>query len=142
MELTYFETVAMLRTTKMSWIETMKKAKAGLVLMGLILCAWTSLAQGSIEVDGTVRNKDTNQKLGGVTVEVLQNGGRYDAVRTNSSGKYNLSLDHGSDYVLVFTLDDLSERRVEVNTSTIPDEFRERPFYLTCLLYTSPSPRD
>ena len=131
MELTYFETVAMLRTTKMSWIETMKKAKAGLVLMGLILCAWTSLAQGGIEVDGTVRNKDTNQKLGGVTVEVLQNGGRYDAVRTNSSGKYNLSLDHGSDYVLVFTLDDLSERRVEVNTSTIPDEFRERPFYLT-----------
>ena len=102
-----------------------------LATWALALCSLVAVGQGSIEIDGTVRDKDTNRKLAGVQVEVLQAGQQYDAVETLGNGKYTLSLDHGSDYVLVFTMGDLSERRVEVNTSTIPEEFRERPFYLT-----------
>ena len=70
-------------------------------------------------------------KLAEVQVEVLRNGEPYDAVSTLSSGKYSLSLDHGADYELRFTFGDLSPRRVELQTSSIPEEFRERPFYLT-----------
>ena len=88
-------------------------------------------SQGSIEVDGTVRDKDSNRKLAGVQVEVLRNGQPYDAVSTLASGKYNLSLDHGADYELRFTMGDLSPRKVELQTSSIPEAFRERPFYLT-----------
>ena len=88
-------------------------------------------AQNGIEVDGTVRDKDSNRKLAEVQVEVLRNGEPYDAVSTLSSGKYSLSLDHGADYELRFTFGDLSPRRVELQTSSIPEEFRERPFYLT-----------
>ena len=99
-------------------------------VMALVLSVPSLLGQGSIEVDGTVRDKDTNQKLSGVEVTVLQDGQPYDAVRTLGNGKYTLSLDHGADYQLVFTYEDLSVRSVEVNTSTIPDAFRERPFFL------------
>ena len=101
-----------------------------LCLVYLGLCGASASGQGSIEVDGTVRDKNTNQKLPGVKVAVLQQGQSYDAVQTLANGKYTLSLDHGSDYELVFTFGDLSVRRVEVNTSTIPEEFRERPFFL------------
>ena len=99
-------------------------------MMALALSVPSLLGQGSIEVDGTVRDKDTNQKLSGVEVTVLQDGQPYDVVRTLGNGRYTLSLDHGADYQLVFTYEDLSVRSVEVNTSTIPDAFRERPFFL------------
>ena len=99
-------------------------------VMAMALSFPSLLGQGSIEVDGTVRDKDTNQKLSGVEVTVLQDGQPYDAVRTLGNGKYTLSLDHGADYQLVFTYEDLSVRSVEVNTSTIPEAFRERPFFL------------
>lgn len=89
------------------------------------------LAQASIEVDGTVRDKDSNRKLAGVEVSVLRAGQPYDAVSTLSNGKYTLSLDHGTDYVLLFSFEDMSPRRVLLNTSSIPQEFQERPFYLT-----------
>ena len=89
------------------------------------------LGQGTIEVDGTVRDKDSNRKIEGVEVQVLRGGSAYDAVSTLSNGKYSLSLDHGSDYVLRFTFQDMSPRIVELNTSTIPSDYHVRPFYLT-----------
>ena len=97
----------------------------------LLMVPVLTFSQGSIEVDGTVRDKDSNSKLAGVEVEVLRNGQPYDAVSTLSSGKYSLSLDHGADYELRFTMGDLSPRKVELQTSSIPEAFRERPFYLT-----------
>ena len=59
----------------------------------LAMCVWhvLSLAQAGIEVDGTVRDKDSNRKLAGVEVEVLRSGSIYDAVTTLSNGKYSLS---------------------------------------------------
>ena len=129
-EMPYFETVGFSRNTKMSRIEMMMKGKGLWLLVLLCTCASDILAQAGIEVDGTVTDKNSNRKLGGVTVEVLLGGAEYDAVRTNGSGKYSLSLDHGTDYVLVFTLDDMSERKVEINTSTIPEEFRSEAFFL------------
>lgn len=111
---------SILRIQKHQW-----SALVALMLPFVLFC------QGSIEVDGTVRDKDSNRKLAGVQVEVLQNGQPYDAVSTLSSGKYTLSLDHGADYSLRFTLGDLSPRIVELQTSSIPEAFRERPFYLT-----------
>lgn len=87
--------------------------------------------QVGIEVDGTVRDKDSNRKMAGVDVQVLRAGSAYDAVSTLSNGKYSLSLEHGADYELKFTFEDMSPRTVELNTSSIPAEFRERPFYLT-----------
>ena len=129
-EMPYFETIGFSRNTKMSRIETMMKGKGLWLLVLLCTCASGIWAQAGIEVDGTVTDKNSNRKLGGVTVEVLRGGAEYDAVRTNGSGKYTLALDHGADYVLVFTLDDMSERKVEVNTSTIPEEFRSEVFFL------------
>ena len=82
-------------------------------MMALALSVPSLLGQGSIEVDGTVRDKDTNQKLSGVEVTVLQDGQPYDVVRTLGNGRYTLSLDHGADYQLVFTYEDLSVRSVE-----------------------------
>ena len=90
---------SILRIQKHQW-----SALVALMLPFVLFC------QGSIEVDGTVRDKDSNRKLAGVQVEVLQNGQPYDAVSTLSSGKYTLSLDHGADYSLRFTLGDLSPR--------------------------------
>ena len=115
---------------RMNGIKPTLRLERWLGVLCFSLFASTALSQGSIEVDGTVRDKDSNRKLAGVEVSVLQNGQSYDAVRTLSNGRYTVSLDHGADYVLVFTYEDLSVRNVEVNTSTIPEAFRERPFFL------------
>lgn len=114
----------------MSRINTTRKWKGGGLLVVLCTLAMGAWGQAGIEVDGTVTDKESNAKLRGVQVEVLRNGSAYDAVQTNGSGKYTLALDHGADYVLVFTLDDLSQRKVEVNTSTIPEAFRTETFFL------------
>lgn len=98
-----------------------------LLFLGPVLMA----GQGTIEVDGTVREKETNRKIPGVEVKVTRGAQAYDAVSTLSNGKYSLSLDHGSDYALLFTFGDMSPRKVLLNTSSIPEEFRTRPFYLT-----------
>ena len=126
----YFEDVAMRQPTRMNGKNRMWLMHSLVCTLALALSGSSLLAQGSIEVDGTVRDKDTNQKLSGVEVTVLQDGQPYDAVRTLGNGKYTLSLDHGADYQLVFAYEDLSVRRVEVNTSSIPEAFRERPFFL------------
>lgn len=107
------------------------RARKSWMALGALMLPLMVMAQGSIEVDGTVREKDSNRKLSGVEVEVLRGGQPYDAVSTLSNGKYTLSLEHGEDYELRFTFGDLSPRKVELNTSTIPASFRERPFYLT-----------
>ena len=129
-EIPYFEDVAMDHCKSIHEKKTMRPFWRLLCLFCCCLIGTSVAGQGSIEVDGTVRDKDTNRKLAGVEVAVFQEGQSYDAVRTLSNGKYTLSLDHGSDYELVFTFEDLSVRRVEVNTSTIPEAFRERPFFL------------
>ena len=129
-EMPYFEDVAMRKPARMNGKNRMWLMHSVVCMMALALSVPSLLGQGSIEVDGTVRDKDTNQKLSGVEVTVLQDGQPYDVVRTLGNGRYTLSLDHGADYQLVFTYEDLSVRSVEVNTSTIPDAFRERPFFL------------
>ena len=102
-----------------------------LLAMAAGMLPFLMLAQGSIEVDGTVRDKDSNRKIAGVEISVLRGGQAYDAVSTLSNGRYTLSLDHGADYVLLFTFEDMSPRKVLLNTSSIPEAFQERPFYLT-----------
>jgi len=126
----YFEDVAMRNQARMNGKKSMLPLWRLLVVLCLGLSSLWSSAQGSIEVDGTVRDKESNLKLAGVEVSVLQRGQPYDAVQTLSNGRYTLSLDHGADYELVFTYEDLSVRRVEINTATIPEEFRDRPFFL------------
>ena len=97
---------------RMNGIKPTLRLERWLGVLCFSLFASTAFSQGSIEVDGTVRDKDSNQKLAGVEVSVLQNGQSYDAVRSLSNGKYTLSLDHGADYVLTFTYGDLSVRNV------------------------------
>ena len=110
---------------------TSRKFKGFACLALLCLLSVTGWSQAGIEVNGAVRNKDTNAKLSGVRVEVFQNGQPYDAVQTLGNGKYSLSLDHGFDYELRFSLDGLSDRMVQVETSTIPEDFQSKPFFLT-----------
>lgn len=115
----------------MDGIMTSRKFKGFACLALLCLLSVTGWSQAGIEVNGAVRNKDTNAKLSGVRVEVFQNGQPYDAVQTLGNGKYSLSLDHGFDYELRFSLDGLSDRMVQVETSTIPEDFQSKPFFLT-----------
>lgn len=115
----------------MDGIMTSRKFRGLACLALLCLLSVTGWSQAGIEVNGAVRNKDTNAKLSGVRVEVFQNGQPYDAVQTLGSGKYSLSLDHGFDYELRFSFDGLSDRKVQVETSTIPEDFQSKPFFLT-----------
>ena len=115
----------------MDWIVTSRKVKALACLTFLTLWCASCWSQAGIEVNGAVRDKDSNAKLSGVQIDVLQNGQPYDAVQTLGNGKYDLALDHGFDYELRFTFDGLSDRKVQIRTSTIPEEFQSKPFFLT-----------
>ena len=127
----YFEARLKLKGANMGTRPTVRAWVSSVLMGAVMLLPLCALGQGTIEVDGTVRDKDSNRKIEGVEVQVMRGGSPYDAVSTLSNGKYSLSLDHGSDYVLKFTYRDMSPRIVELNTSTIPTDFHERPFYLT-----------
>ena len=129
-EFPFFESGKLIRAMKMAPKPVQYKCARALLLMSFLTLVQMAFAQPGIELDGTVTEKETNRKLAGVDVKVFRSGAIYDAVSTLSNGKYAVSLEHGTDYMLLFTFEDLSERRVELKTSSIPEEYRDQPFYL------------
>ena len=83
--------------------------------------------QGQVDnvyVYGTVKDHSTAKKLDGVKIVVFKNGAKLTEVITNASGKYEVNLDYGADYKLVYSRPDLVDKNITIDTRNIPEEER------------------
>lgn len=95
-------------------------------LLFLVLLAVTPLmAQvDNVYVYGSVKDYSTSKRLDGVTVSVLKDGVKSNAVVTSANGKYEFNLDYGYEYKIVFDKPGMVGKNVVIDTKGIPDEER------------------
>ncbi len=109
---------------------TRSAARSGVSAVGLlaVLCLLLVSLQGSAQdmvyIYGTVKDYYTSKKIDGVTVTVYKNGSKLMDVRTNASGKYDVNLDYGADYKLVYSKDGLVAKSIAMDTRNVPEEDR------------------
>lgn len=90
----------------------------------LVLLSLQSHAQDVVYIYGTVKDYYSSKKIDGVTVTVLKNGSKLMEVRTNASGKYDVNLDYGADYRLVYSKQGLVSKSIAMDTRNVPEEDR------------------
>ncbi len=72
-------------------------------LLALCLVAFQAEA-ARLHVKGTVTDAVTRQPIEGALVRVYKNGVKQQVMSTAGSGRYNVLLDNGADYVIRFSL--------------------------------------
>lgn len=77
-----------------------------------------------VYVYGTVKDYTSSKKIEDVVVTVFKNGGKLVEAQTNASGKYELNLDYGADYKIVYSKNGLVTKNVAIDTRNIPEEDR------------------
>lgn len=86
------------------------------------LCLPSVAAQDDLFlVFGSVKMDDTNKRLLGVKVVVLQDGNVFDELFTDAKGDYDFELPLRHDYTFSFELEGHSNKRIEVDASGIPE---------------------
>ena len=96
------------------------------MLIGMLVLAVlpVSAQVDNVYVYGTVKDHSTAKKLDGVVITVFKNGAKLTEVVTNASGKYEVNLDYGADYKLVYGRSDLVNKNITIDTRNIPEEER------------------
>ena len=84
------------------------------MLVGTVL----AVAQDVLVVSGTLKHEDTNAKLDGVTVAVLQNGEAFDQVIADRNGHYFVELPLNENYMLEYVMDGMVTKRVQINAGS------------------------
>lgn len=100
------------------------KSIGSLVILGLLLLSLPARSQDMVYIYGTVKDYYSSKKIDGVTVTVYKNGSKLMDVRTNASGKYDVNLDYGADYKLVYSKDGLVSKSIAMDTRNVPEEDR------------------
>ncbi|MCW5897869.1 MAG: hypothetical protein KIT10_01260 [Flavobacteriales bacterium] len=77
-----------------------------------------------VYIFGTVKDYFSAKKIDGVTVTVYKNGAKLTDVRTNASGKYDINLDYGADYKLVYAKQGMISKIISLDTRNVPEEDR------------------
>jgi len=71
---------------------------------------------------GAVKDFDTNKKLEGVDITILQNGSPFENFITPGNGKYEFELPLGHIYSVNFSLDGYVGKKLQLDTKGIPEE--------------------
>lgn len=86
----------------------------------LLLFSYSSFAQETFKVDGTITDYFTDQKINDVSIKILQNNKDFTQLQCN--GKYKVSLPLGFDYQIIYQKAGYVPKKVEIFTSNIPEE--------------------
>ena len=101
--------------------------KWGIPLLACLALMGSSPLQAQVDnvyVFGTVKDHSSAKKIDGVVVTVFKNGGKLMEVISNGSGKYEVNLDYGSDYKLVYSKPGLVSKNLQIDTRNVPEEER------------------
>jgi hypothetical protein len=94
------------------------------IALALLTVALPAGAQDMVYIFGTVKDYFSSKKLDNVTVSVYKNGALLTEVRANASGKYELNLDYGADYKLVYSRPGMVSKIIAMDTRNVPEEDR------------------
>lgn len=75
--------------------------------------------QPGLFIEGTVREEKT--KLSDVTITVMMAGRVINSLNTPSSGLFSFTLNYNNDYVLQFSKDGYTTKRISVSTKGVPE---------------------
>jgi hypothetical protein len=104
--------------------KTLAILRKGLVWALLLVAGHVYPQVDVVYVYGTVKDYSTSKKIDDVTVTVFKNGAKMIDVRTNASGKYELNLDYGADYKILYSKDGVVDKNITIDTRNIPEEDR------------------
>lgn len=79
-------------------------------------------AQWTLDVVGTVKKEENKKRFEGVTINIKRNGGSWKTLTTESSGKFEASLEPNAVYVIEFTKPGHVSKRIEFSTKNVPPE--------------------
>lgn len=92
-----------------------------LLLLGNI----SGFSQEDVLIFGAVRESELHKKVAGVTITIYQDGTKYNTIKTNSSGKYELILNFDHDYKVVYSYPEYATKFLTFNLKDIPDISKE-----------------
>ena len=83
------------------------------------------MAQNDVSIFGVVRDHDDNKKISGVSIEVKQDGNKYNTLSSNASGKYEFVISFDHDYEIIYTYPDYVTKFLTIDTRNVPSEEKE-----------------
>ena len=111
-----------------------KKLIVSLSVVYISLC---NVLFANYTISGVVQSEDGDPiKKGLITLVKESNGEEVDKTKVSRKGKFKLKKISSGKYIINFTGDKNESKPISVMDDDIED------FIITCLLYTSPSPRD
>lgn len=98
--------------------------KANLILLALLL-SLQSVAQNDVYIFGVVREAEFHKKVPGVSISIFQDGVKFNTVKTNSNGKYELVLNFDHEYKVVYSYPTLVTKFLTFNLKNVPEMDQE-----------------
>lgn len=100
----------------------MKSFFKGILILSLTVFYSLSLKaqQPGLFIEGTVREEKT--KLSGVNVTVLLGGRLINSLATPANGLFSFTLNYNNDYILQFSKDGYTTKKISVSTKGVPPE--------------------
>lgn len=94
----------------------------------VLFLAFAAGAQDDYYIFGVVKDKATFKKMEGIDITVLKDGKEFQTFRTSNSGKFDLYLPLGNDYIIQFEKPGFISKKVSLATKSIPEEDRAGGF--------------
>lgn len=79
-------------------------------------------AQWTLDVVGTIKKEETKKRFEGVTITIKRNGSVWKTLTSESSGKFNASLDPDGVYLIEFSKPGHVTKRMEFSTKNVPPD--------------------
>ena len=93
------------------------------LLMMLLLCVIPEVhAQWTLDIGGTVKNKETKKRFEGVTITVKRNGTSWKTLTSPDNGRFDISLEPNAIYMVEFSKPGYVTKRMEFSTKNVPEE--------------------
>ena len=108
-------------------VTLMPLRKLALAAMFILVSVYAG-AQDDYYIFGVVKDKDTFKKMEGVDIVVYKDGKEFETFKTSASGKFDLYLPLGNDYVIQFGKTGFISKKVSLATKSIPEEDRAGGF--------------
>jgi hypothetical protein len=101
----------------------MKSSYLIIPLCVLLLFPFLGMSQNNIiKINGTVKDEESNAKLGGSSVIIYKNGSQFQTITVAENGKFKVELQLGNTYDIKFSSDAYAPKIARLETRNVPKE--------------------
>ena len=95
-----------------------------LVLLVSFICFAGVFAQDRVFVYGSMKDLMTSRKIPNGTVIIYKNGSKLTEIPVTASGKFEINLDYGAEYKLLWQANQFISKNIVINTQNVAEENR------------------